>query len=554
MADVCEASVSSVCSVDFLNISCSFVSFRGSINSLKNILNERKDLRQYLFKRGFFLSSRSDIDLQSFPFYSQWKTTPIGCYTAYVHDCQKVSVFEKDNRFFFLFGHAYNPFSMEIDETSILARIADAYQSEDYWERINEITGVFIYGVICGKQVEFITDPSGMQSSYYGLVDGHFYITSHMQIVGDLHGDLEMNDLTKELLQYKYYYRVLGAYLPADMTKYDALKRIVPNIEYRYDGKAVTHKRFWPTKNLPPAIEQDDYEQVVHDAAEILKNSMQLVARKWPKPYISLTGGIDSNTTFAAANGIYDRFKAFSYISAPKEAIDAAAAEKIAKRFGVEWLRFQIPSSNDDVKDFNEIKAIIDHNNGYIVRHYDNEYRKRIILMRQLDCDVEVKSWVSEVIRAYWYKHYGRSSMPPLSPKLFRNLYKIFTFNRRLAHKIDDLFAQYIQDFEYESIPDAYPPADMHKVEVALGSWGGMGTSEMKMYSDITYIYDNRKFFDLLFRVPLDKRISDEHHLDMKKLLNKELYDMHIRVVNLKETDTRAFLLNIIFNLNRIFP
>ncbi len=144
--------------------------------------------------------------------------------------------------------------------------------------------------------------------------------------------------------------------------------------------------------------------------------------------------------------------------------------------------------------------------------------------------------------------------MPSLSPKLFRNLYKIFIFNRRLAHKIDVVFAKYIQDFEYETIPDAYPPADMHKVEVALGSWGGMGTSEMKMYSDITYIYDNRKFFDLLFRVPLDKRISDEHHLDMKKILNKELYDMHIRVVNLKETDTRAFLLNVIFNLNRILP
>jgi hypothetical protein len=530
------------------------VSIRGSIDNLKNILDDRKDLRQYLFKRGFFLSDRSGIDLQSFPFYGQWKTIAIGCYTAYVHELQKVSVFEKDNRFFFLFGHAYNPFTMEIDETSILSRIADAYQSEDYWDRINEITGVFVYGVICGQNVEFITDPSGMQSSYYGLVDGHFTIASHVQIVGDLHDDLQMNDLTKELLQYKYYYRVLGAYLPADMTKFDAVKRIVPNIDYRYDGKNVTHKRFWPTKNLSPAVEQDDYEKVIHDAAEILKNSMHLVARKWSKPYISLTGGIDSNTTFAAANGIYDHFKAFSYISAPKEAIDAAAAEKIARRFNVEWLRFQIPSSNDDVKDFKESKAIIDHNNGYIFRHYDNEYRKRIILMRQLDCDVEVKSWVSEVIRAYWYKHYGRSTMPPLSPKLFRNLYKIFIFNRRLAHKIDAVFAKYIQDFEYETIPDGYPPADMHKVEVALGSWGGMGTSEMKMYSDITYIYDNRKFFDLLFRVPLDKRISDEHHLDMKKILNKELYDMHIRVVNLKETDTRALLLNVIFNLNRLLP
>ena len=88
------------------------------MNSLKSMLEERKDLQKYLFMRGFFLSDRSDIDLQSFPFYGHWKSTPIGCYTAYVHELQKVSVFEKDNRFFFLFGHAYNPFIMEIDKDS----------------------------------------------------------------------------------------------------------------------------------------------------------------------------------------------------------------------------------------------------------------------------------------------------------------------------------------------------------------------------------------------------------------------------------------------------
>ncbi|WP_262885760.1 hypothetical protein [Parabacteroides merdae] len=40
----------------------------------------------------------------------------------------------------------------------------------------------------------------------------------------------------------------------------------------------------------------------------------------------------------------------------------------------------------------------------------------------------------------------------------------------------------------------------------------------------------------------------------MKKYLNKELYDMGIRVVNMKETATRARLLNIIFTLNMKLP
>ena len=61
----------------------------------------------------------------------------------------------------------------------------------------------------------------------------------------------------------------MGAYLPADMTQFDEVTRIVPSIEYKYDGKAVTHKRFWPTQNLSPATEQEDYDKVIRDGAEI---------------------------------------------------------------------------------------------------------------------------------------------------------------------------------------------------------------------------------------------------------------------------------------------
>ena len=174
--------------------------------------------------------------------------------------------------------------------------------------------------------------------------------------------------------------------------------------------------------------------------------------------------------------------------------------------------------------------------------------------MQNFDADVEVKSWVSETIRGYWYKYLGRKSMPKLSPKLYRIFYKIFIFNRGLAHKIDKVFEEYINEFEYKSVPAQYPSADMHYYELGWGSWGSINISEMKIYSDITIIYNNRKFLDTMFRVPLEKRISDQHHLDMKKYLNKELYDMNIRVVNMKETKFRAFMLNVIFSINSILP
>lgn len=394
-----------------------------------------------------------------------------------------------------------------------------------------------------------------MQSSYYAEVNGNFLITSHCQILGDLYG-LQHNELTKELLNYKWYYRVMGPYLPGDMTQYDEATRIVPNIVYIYNQKnnKVSHKRFYPLKDNPEVKDGKEYQEIIEKAAGILKNGADLVAKKWKKPAISLTGGIDSNTTFAACNGHYGEFATFSYLSAKKESIDVDAAKKIAERFKTKHTIYNIPETSDGLEDFDLKKEIINHNDGYIYRLYDNEMRKRVYLEKVLPYDVEIKSWVSETIRAYWYKHYGRTSMPELSAKLFRNLYKIFITNRSLAHRIDKVFEEYMEKYDYHKISKDYLPADLHYNEVTWGSWGGPNISDMKLYTDITFLYNNRVFLDLLLRVPLEKRISDEHHLDMKKYLNRELYDMHIRVVNLKETATRARLLNVIFTLNMALP
>ena len=76
----------------------------------------------------------------------------------------------------------------------------------------------------------------------------------------------------------------------------------------------------------------------------------------------------------------------------------------------------------------------------------------------------------------------------------------------------------------------------------------------MKSCFDITIPYNNRKLLDLLLRVPLDKRISDQHHLDMKKYMNKELYDMNIRVVNLNETNRRKKAINTYYIVNTHLP
>lgn len=518
------------------------------------MLNNNSNLKKDLFIRGFLITNKRIEDISDFPFYGNWRVIESSGYYFMAHNLTGMHMYvTEEGNTFFIMGHAYNPFTMEYSEEKILAHIADSYGTSDYIERINDITGVFVYGAIIDGKLEYLVDPSGMQSACYGKIEENFYLSSHPQLIGDL-CNLEMDEFVRELIQYKWYSRVMGPYLPCDLTPFSEVKRIVPSNIYKYQGGGVSHKRYWPLKDVKEAIEDRDYQQVIQEAAEILKNNMELITKKWSKPWISLTGGIDSNTTFAAGNGNYDKFETFSYISVEKELPDADAAKKVASRFGLIHHEFNIPSENGALELFEEKRELFRHNNGYIAELYDNEARKKFYLRENADCDVEVKSWVSETIRGYWYKHYGRSSFPKLSGKLFRNLYKIFIFNRSLAYKLDKLFDEYIKKYEYEIIPSSYPPADMHYNEVTWGSWGGLNITEMKYCFDITFIYNNRRFLDLMFRVPLAKRISDQHHLDMKRYLNSELADMNIRVVNMKETKFRAFALNIIFTINSILP
>lgn len=443
---------------------------------LKEQLDKRVDLQSMLFRRGFIVSSKSLDNRQgAFPFYNNFKSAEIDGAYIYVNLLMDIHAVKCENVSMFLCGHCYNPFTMEHVEEKQLERIGASYGKADFWEKVSEISGIFVLGwVDKDGNISAITDPSGMQSSYYSVMDDTFMVTSHAQMIGDMY-DLKMTDFTKELLAYKWYYRVMGPYLPGDLTQFDEVTRIVPNIVYTWNKKSgvVSHKRFYPLTDNPQVKDDKEYYDVIHKAADILRRNAELVLKKWNNPAISLTGGIDSNTTFAACVGHYDKFATFSYLSAQKETIDVEAAKKIAEKFHTKHTIYNIPQDSNGMEDFELKREIISHNRDYIAPLKDNEMRKRIYLEATLPYDVEVKSWVSETIRAYWYKHYGRTSMPELSPKLFRNLYKIFITNRSLAHKVDKVFAEYIDKYDYKKISKDYLPADLHYNEVTWGAWGG---------------------------------------------------------------------------------
>lgn len=523
---------------------------------LKELLANKPTIQKHLFECGFLITTDALSPEDDFPFYGNWIQTDIQGYTFLLHNRAKLHTFKHLGNTFFLIGHAYNPFSLEHEETAILSSLAASYKTDKFFDSIDELTGVFLLGIIHNSGIEFLLDASGMQYGCYGCINGNLYIVSHMRLVGELL-HLQTPKYISQLTGYRWYRYMMGNYLPGDITCYREFKRIIPNtyISYSYSHNECSVFRFYPRKTLQTCTTEAEYRKVITEASNILRNTMELIPKKWPRPAISLTGGIDSNTTFAAANGIYHKYSYFSYVSMHRESVDSAAAKDICTHFALPHNEYLISESNEDFPDYDIYKLVLQYNGGNIGSLKDDDTRKKISLMQQSVCDVEVKSWVSETIRAYTYKYFGRKKFPKrLSPRHYTALYKIFFARRDLVWKTRRCFREYLNSTKLHDHMYNYDESDFFVWEMMHGGKCGLDIGVMKSCFDITIPYNNRKLLDLLLRVPLQSRISDQHHMDLKKALNQELFDLHIRVVNLNETTARKRAANLCYIVNSLLP
>lgn len=521
---------------------------------LKSILDDKKHIQKHLFEKGFLITDEEITDILSYPFYGNWIKTVIGCYNFWIHKSAKLYTHRAGNRTLFLIGHAFNPFTMDYDEKTILGKVAQVYGTKDYFDSLDELTGVFIFGVVEEERIELLLDASGQQYGCYGTVAGKQYISSHMRLIGDICG-LKTSDYVDRLVRYRWYRFMMGNYLPGDITCYKEIKRIIPNTYVTLDNGRYTVERFYPRKEIAMCHTEQEYMEVIREASVILQNTMALIPQKWKKPSISLTGGVDSNTTFAAANGNYDKYETFSYVSMFRESVDADKAKEISERFGVRHKVYHVPDSNEEIADFQIYKAVFDYNQGGIGASKDGDARKKVTLIQNDVCDVEVKSWISETIRAYAYKYFGKKRFPrSLAPRHYTSLYKIFLLNRRLVWETDGHFRRYLHSTKLKQHLYNYDETDFFVWEHMHGGKCGLNIGVMKSCFDIVIPYNNRRLLDLLLRVPLEYRITDRHHMDLKKHMNRELYDMNIRVVNLNETNFRKKMAGIYFTINSILP
>ena len=519
--------------------------------TLKERLEKNEKLKPLLFKSGYLITTKSDIDYNGYPFYRAWGVTTVGEYCICTHPAAPLFLYNGAEWDYFMIGHAVDPVFDLIDEAEMLRAIAECSPNLAN-DRLNSLTGNFIVGRICGRKLEFVTDPAGMLFCSYGCILGEVYVSSHPQLVADLLG-LEKSEYACKLENYKHFYKY-GVFFPGDITQFSELNRALQNHITCFDGK-FSVKRFYPTRELDICKTEEEYSSVVKQSADMLKKTLELASKKWDSIAISMTGGMDSKTTLACANGVYDRFTYYSYVSMHGDKIDADAAHKIADHIGIDHVIYNISEDDADFEEIDDIKHILSHNKGGY-RTNPNDARKRCYFLNDSSFEVEVKSWVSEIARANYYKKFGKKKMPKhLSARNMSSMYKVFTIQRGLLSKTDKIFKDYIKKTGFNNLPNGYDESDMYLWEFRYSAWGGMVITMEHSFTNLIFIpYNNRLLLDTMLRAPLEKRISDTLHEDIIRRANEKVDELGITVTNWNETKKRQLMEKTYFAINSHLP
>lgn len=500
-------------------------------------------LEEFLYARGFLVTNDKIKPNDVYPFYGNWREIPLmNGYVILAHKQTHVYTYTKNGTMHFLIGHAYDPFHMIVDEIESLKRIAKA-EKNDYWDEVSNLTGVFCIGYVSKSDAVFTTDCAGMQLVYHGAIGKKLYITSHSKLVADLK-DLRQPEYIRKLVSNRFWH-YWGQWLPGDLSPFEELKRMVPNHAARYDGSSITTFRFYPTKHIMGTKTEEEYQQTIHELSRIMSNTMQCIAQKWPeqKVSISVTGGRDSLTALSCANTVYDKLHYFSYISNVDESVDAYAARDILKHLGLEHELIQIPEEWDGYRDLEVFKLVMECNSGCIGHNNANDLKKRLYFAKHPPCDMEVKSWVNEMGRGWYYNKYEKKSFPKYPYAAYwRAMHKVYV-TPYLIRETDKVFADYLAKYYDKECFDNLSWLELYFWEFAWsGGEGAFLTGEHRVTYDITIPFNNRKYVELMLTVPLEKRKVDAIPNDLITYTEPRIAETGITVHDISHTSFRARL------------
>lgn len=360
-----------------------------------------------------------------------------------------------------------------------------------------------------------------------------------------------MDAMVEKLVTSKCY-NIGNRHLPGNLSPYKEIKRLGANTYLIYDKK-FSIKRFYPVRPHAEFVSDEDKDAHVKRIGDLIHQGIECCSKKWERCAISLSGGTDSKTTLACANGLYDKFSYFSFHSKPQELVDAKGAKKICENLGLEHTLYTIPEDNSVFKNYDFVKKILQHNTNYFVNLADNEIRK-FIYLHDLDVyDIELKSWASEVTRVFFERKY-KINIPKTLYERHGSIFQTRYFGHpRLLKWSDQQYYKFLREIGLERPIYNYEHPDLFYWEIRMGCWGVSVVSAQQLYHRVSMPMNNRKILELFLCFPHDERKADLIHKKIMRYKNQKVVEADVEIPNLYFHGYRIMMEKIFFKLRTIF-
>ncbi len=521
-------------------------------DEIKAVLDNEPKHRELLFRRGYLLTDKPIENLAEYPFYNLWREIKLGKYFLYVQEKHTAYYTFGDNKAVAIVGHAYNPFDKKYEENDLCKDLIEAYGSglEKYFDKVSELTGLHVIILIDGDKIYACQDACSLTGCYFGKVKENIYITEHPQLIADL-CDLKMNPKVEKLVTSRCY-NIGNRHLPGNISPYKEIKRLGANTYLLYDNE-FSINRFYPVMPHPEFKTEQEFTENIKKIADLIHSGIECCSKKWERCAISLSGGTDSKTTLACANGLYDKFSYFSFFSKPQELIDANGAKKICNNLNLEHVFYKIPQENSEIKDFDFIKKLLHHNTNYFVNLADNEIRK-FIYLHDLDAyDIELKSWASEVARVFFERKY-MLKMPKTLNERHGSIFQTRFFGHPFLLKwSDNIYYNFLKEIKLDKPLFNFEHTDLFYWEIRMGCWGVSVVSSQQLYHRTTMPMNNRKILELFLSFPHEMRKSDTVHKRIMEYANMSVVSADVEIKNLYFHGYRIWMEKLFFILRTLF-
>jgi hypothetical protein len=424
----------------------------------------------------------------------------INFYYVYTDPDLDIYISERDGVFLVLIGQVLDLLDASSTGNHCAEKLCELYQKSEnsFFDYIDTLTGRFIILVTSSTDSFVFHDPAGNRALFYRISPKSIIISSHAQIIAELHEDTIPQE-RKAFIESQSYKGAGTKYLPGVLTPYPSILLLTPNTLLDLRRKQV--RRFFPRAELRREKLTDD---LIDDLAHLFSTQVRILAGR-QRLAVSLTGGVDSRLTFAATKDYKQEIFYYTYVidGDLEQQRDAQIAEQLCRRLGAEHHIISVNKSclSGSCSEFLEVF----HRNTAYMRA-DRQGLIANALYEQYPKDyLHIKSNVSEIGRAYYKKIY--SFLPEQAQSaIFSYLYPINRVSKFCIGAFED-FTNKV-DF-HVGLAYGYNAYDLFYWEHRMGCWQSLQLLDFDMVQDTIILYNNRYIINKMLSVSIENRKED---------------------------------------------